>query len=92
MYASMILIEQKVDALGLIGSMAVSIKEKKHVCFYEKNKKEIFCLLADIDKINLFAFDRKVSPTIFLSGPKEEKQVVTILTETIWLVASFFFF
>ena len=36
MYASMILIEQKVDALGLIGSMAVSIKEKKHVCFYEK--------------------------------------------------------
>ena len=60
--------------------------------FIKKNKKEIFCLLADIDKINLFAFDRKVSPTIFLSGPKEEKQVVTILTETMWLVASFFFF
>ena len=69
----------------------VSIKEKKHVCFYEKNKKEIFCLLADINKINLFACDRKVSPTSFLSGPKERRRVVTILTETMWLVASFFF-
>ena len=60
--------------------MAV-ISIKKNMFGFIKNKKEISAIFADINKIKLFTFNRKMSPTNFLSLLKERRQVVTILTK-----------